>query len=83
VPYWAKIEGGILFRGTYHELKDQELIVTLKNKGVLSDSILGQKVVPLREAIDVSFCKADMVIHKDVSGKAGPVDDDEDLDKLA
>jgi hypothetical protein len=21
LPYWAKIEGGILFRGTYHELK--------------------------------------------------------------
>jgi hypothetical protein len=81
LPYWAKIEGGITFRGTYHELKDQELIVTLKNKGILSDTILGTKLMPLREAIDVNFCKGDMVIHKEI--KTGPIADDEDLDKLA
>jgi hypothetical protein len=36
----------------------------------------------LREAIDVNFAKADMVIHKKEE-KAGPIADDEDLDKLA
>mmetsp|Transcript_35916 Transcript_35916/g.55154 ORF Transcript_35916/g.55154 Transcript_35916/m.55154 type:complete len:129 (-) Transcript_35916:3042-3428(-) len=29
LPYWAKVDGGILFRGTYHELKAQELVITL------------------------------------------------------
>ena len=33
VPYWPKLEkGGILFRGTYHELKQQELIVTVSHE---------------------------------------------------
>ena len=33
LPYWDKLDdGGILFRGTYHELKQQELIITLEDK---------------------------------------------------
>jgi hypothetical protein len=32
VPYWAKLKDGIIFRGTYHELKAQELIVKLYSK---------------------------------------------------
>ena len=48
LPFWAKInseKGGILFRGTYHELKAQEIVVTLKNKGILTDTLLGQKII--------------------------------------
>jgi hypothetical protein len=53
MPYWAKIEGGILFRGTYHELKSQELILTLYNKNLLGADEIGTKIIPLRDVIDV------------------------------
>lgn len=45
MPYWAKIEGGILFRGTYHELKAQELLVTLYNKKIIGQSVIGSKII--------------------------------------
>ena len=37
-PYWDKVgekDEGILFRGTYHELKAQELILTLIEPGLI------------------------------------------------
>jgi len=36
LPYWAKLTNGrILFRGTYHELKQQQIQVTLYNKNLI------------------------------------------------
>jgi hypothetical protein len=65
LPFWAKLtNGGILFRGTYHELKQQELTVSLYNKNLIGADLLGTKVIQLREVIDINFAKADMVIHK-------------------
>ena len=80
MPYWAKFKSGILFRGTYHELKSQELIVTLYNKGTIGRDMLGTKIIPLREVIDINFAKTDMVIHRPKSDKP-IIDDDDDLDK--
>ena len=71
---------GILFRGTYHELKAKEIIVTVYRTGALTDKPIGTKIVPLREVIDVMFAKADMVIHKGEGSKATA---DDDFDKLA
>lgn len=80
-PYWAKIEGGILFRGTYHELKAQEVIINIQNKELIGSKNIGTKIVPLREVIDIAFLKSDMVIHRKVD--SGPILNDEDLDKQA
>jgi len=77
LPYWDKLSnGGILFRGTYHELKQQELIISLDDKQTIGSANLGVKIVQLREVIDVNFAKCDMVIHK-----TNEVSDD--LDKKA
>lgn len=65
LPYWDKLQkGGILFRGTYHELKQQELIVSINHEAFPTVTNLGTKIIPLREVIDVNFAKTDMVIHK-------------------
>lgn len=79
LPYWDKMKNGagILYRGTYHELKAEEIIVTIFQAGTLSDTPIGTKIIPLREVIDVMFAKADMVIHKDNS-KGGPAEDEYD-----
>lgn len=29
LPFWDEIDDGILFRGTYHELKSQEIVVSI------------------------------------------------------
>lgn len=65
LPYWAALnQGGIVFRGTYHELKSSELILTLYNKVGFTESSIGTKIVQLREVIDINFAKTDMVIHR-------------------
>lgn len=70
LPYWAKIcdedkISGILFRGTYHELKSQEIELTIFNKkNLLTSTLIGSKIVQLREVLEVGFSKTDMVIHK-------------------
>jgi hypothetical protein len=65
LPTWDKItNGAIIFRGTYHELKNQELIMSLEDKGTIGSVCLGVKIVQLREVIDINFAKCDMVIHK-------------------
>lgn len=78
LPYWPKIKDGLLFRGTYHELKAQELIVKLYSRGALKDTFIGEKIIPLRDVVDVSFAKAAMVIHR-----GGRDADDEDLNEQA
>lgn len=59
LPYWDEVNHGqhkgILFRGTWHELKAAELNVTLKNKGQLMSKDLGSKIVPLSEVVDVNY----------------------------
>ena len=46
LPYWDKItDGGIVFRGTYHELLDESITVTLYNKKLVSSDIIGTKVI--------------------------------------
>jgi len=34
LPYWAKVDqgSGIIFRGTYHELKSKELVCKIYNQ---------------------------------------------------
>lgn len=80
LPYWAKIKDGIIFRGTYHELKSQELIVKLYSSDGFPDTLVGQKIIPLRDVIDVSFARTDMVIHRSVVEE---FNDDEDLNRPA
>jgi len=69
MPYWSQIERGsaskgIVFRGTYHELKSQDLTLTLwDNKNLLDSKLIGTKQMPLREVIDIAFARTDMVIH--------------------
>ena len=85
LPYWPKIDQGskgITFRGTYHELKSQELTVSLYSKEGLRDYPIGEKIIPLRDVIDVSFAKTDMVIHKK-EGFSQDIENDEDLYKQA
>ena len=43
-------------------------------------TIIGQKILPLRECIDVFFGKTDMVIHRKDDTGGGDIDSD-DLDK--
>jgi hypothetical protein len=51
LPYWQKIcdddkISGILFRGTYHELKSQELELTLFNKKrLIVSTLIGSKII--------------------------------------
>ena len=79
LPYWDFIEKGILFRGTYHELKNQELIVSIYKSNTLGSDLLGQKIIQLREVVDEGHAKADVVIHKK---ETDAMDFDEDeLDK--
>jgi len=82
LPYWAKVDqgSGIIFRGTYHELKSKELVCTLYNQRTFGRDTLGTKIIPLREVIDVNFAKCDMIIHRPKTDKVD--DDDDDLDKL-
>jgi hypothetical protein len=30
LPYWALIKGSIVFRGTYHELRAEDIYLTLR-----------------------------------------------------
>lgn len=88
MPYWAEVNDGgnkgILFRGTWHELKAAELTITLKNKiNALTSKDIGSKVVPLSEVVDVNYAQADMVIHKKEKSSKVEFDDDEQLDKDA
>jgi hypothetical protein len=69
-----------VFRGSYHELKAEELLLTLKQKNMMGSEPIGTKLVPLTEVIDVNFAKTDMVIHK--KALTLPIKD-EDLDKDA
>ena len=65
LPYWKTFKPfGIVFRGSYHELKSEELLLTLKQKNMVGSSVIGTKLLPLTEVIDVNFGKTDMVIHK-------------------
>lgn len=83
-PYWSKIDKGITFRGTYHELKASELIVEIWHKPMGFAKKLGEKIVPLKEVIDVNFAKADVIIHEsEGTGGAGEILNDDDLDKPA
>jgi len=56
-------------------------VITLYNKGIIGATKLGEKIIQLREVIDVQFAKTDMVIHK--SDDTGPILNDDDLDKPA
>ena len=47
----------------------------------MSGSVLGTKIMPLRDVIDVNFAKTDMIIHKK-SIKINSQESDEDFDKL-
>jgi len=80
LPYWDKIDRGILFRGTYHELKNQELIVSIYKSNLIGSDLIGQKIIQLRDVVDEGFAKGDVVIHRKESDNN--VDDD-DLDKPA
>ena len=90
-PFWEKLKNsgggkqeitGLLFRGTYHELKSQEIIIRLKNNDSMSGSVLGTKIMPLRDVIDVNFAKTDMIIHKNSTKGPNAQESDEDFDKL-
>ena len=87
MPYWAEVNDGdykgILFRGTWHELKASELILTIKNKGALTSKDIGSKIVPMGDVVDVNFAQADMVIHRKEKSAKVEGDDDEQLDKDA
>lgn len=82
-PYWQKVKGSIVFRGTYHELKASEIIVQLYHKPLAGfEKLLGSKIIPLKDVVDVAFAQSDMVIHtKDDSNNQ--IINDEDLDKPA
>ena len=80
LPFWKALSNGIVFRGSYHELKAEDLLLTLKQKNMMGSVNIGEKLVPLTEVIDVNFAKADMVIHK--KPLTLPIKD-EDLDKEA
>jgi hypothetical protein len=90
-PYWEKLKNsaggkkeitGLLFRGTYHELKSQEIIITLRNKLSVGSSVLGTKIIPLRDVIDINFAKTDMIIHKNSTKTSNAQESDDDFDKL-
>lgn len=50
----------------------------------MSSPLIGSKIIPLREVIDVQFAKADMIIHDSSSDKqTKTADDEEEFDKLA
>lgn len=46
----------------------------------MNSTIIGQKVLPLREVIDVFFAKTDMTIHVKAPVPGAEIDSD-DLDK--
>ena len=66
-PYWDQLtDGQIIFRGTYQELKQQELLITLLDcSNLLQSDEIGSKLIPLKEVIDSSFAKTEMVIWRD------------------
>lgn len=66
-PYWDILtDGQIIFRGTYQELKQQELLITLlDNSSLLQSDEIGSKLIPLKDVVDNSFAKTEMVIWRD------------------
>ena len=81
-PYWSKFKNGILVRCTYHELKASEIIVELYHKPLIGmKKMLGTKIIPLKDVVDVSFAKSDMIIHQK-KNENEDVDSD-DLDRPA
>lgn len=46
----------------------------------MGSSVLGTKIIPLRDVIDINFAKTDMIIHKTKATNAQESDDD--FDKL-
>jgi hypothetical protein len=77
-PYWKKLARGVKFRGTWHQLKSQEVIVSIRQAGMLLAPPIGTKIIPLREVVDVQFAKTDMIIHDRGKTKARSQADDED-----
>ena len=48
----------------------------------MSSSILGTKIIQLRDVIDINFAKTDMIIHKNSAKTTNAQESDEDFDKL-
>jgi hypothetical protein len=48
----------------------------------VNSPVLGTKIMPLRDVIDVNFAKTDMIIHKNSTKSTNAQESDEDFDKL-
>jgi hypothetical protein len=48
----------------------------------VGSSVLGTKIIPLRDVIDINFAKTDMIIHKKSTKATTAQESDDDFDKL-
>jgi len=68
MPYWAQIgendQDGIIYRGSFLQLKSEFLSITISNIGFTSKSVIGTKRESLSNCLDGQL-ETQMVIHKD------------------
>jgi hypothetical protein len=67
-PHWQHIESGIKYRGTFSELRHEQMQIKIYNNTLFLRQVIGSKTVELKNSMnsldDVSFIKEEMVIHK-------------------